>query len=85
VNQVVDGSWCAWWQVAYHLLERALLIIILHYCKVNQVVGGVPGEPSSRWHTAYENACAGPSLLLDCECATAARSMCGLVSLWWLI
>jgi len=29
-NQVVDGSWCAWWQVAYHLLERALLIIILH-------------------------------------------------------
>ena len=41
-----------------------------------QVVGGVPGQPGSRWHTTYENACAGPSLLLNCECATAARSMC---------
>jgi len=47
VNQVVDGSWCAWWQVAYHLLEGALLIIILRYCKVNQVVGGVPSF--GRW------------------------------------
>jgi len=27
-------------------------------------------------HTTYENAFAGPSLLLNCECATAARSMC---------
>jgi len=38
-------------------------------------VGGVPGQPGSRWHTTYENACAEPSLLLNCECATAARSM----------
>jgi len=36
----------------------------------------VPGQPGSRWHTTYENACAGPSLLLNCECAMAARSMC---------
>jgi len=27
-------------------------------------------------HTTYENACAGPSLPLNCECATATRSMC---------
>jgi len=26
------------------------------------VVGGVPAEPGSRWHTTYEKACAGPSL-----------------------
>jgi len=36
----------------------------------------VPGQPGSRWHTTYENACAGPSLLLNSECAMAARSMC---------
>jgi len=46
----------------------------------------VPGEPGSRRHTTYEKACAVPFSLeregtyikhcLNCECATAARSMC---------
>jgi len=31
------------------------------------VVGGVPGEPGSRWHTTYEKACAGPSFSRERE------------------